>query len=219
VSYEPEPGIRIPGLLLTPNAAGRRPAALVVDSHSKQSIARPGGDLEDLVNAGYVVLAIQPRGIPESPQPSRVGILGDYRDAARAYLVGKTLVGMRAEDIIRAVDYLCSRQDVDPAAISAIGHGELGVALMHAALLDSRISRLVLEQTLTSYRSAVDHPVTRQVYDVMIPGVLKKYDLPELVAALKPRPVLLLNPVDQLGRPLGTGRYRAPGDPLHEFLQ
>ncbi len=219
VSYEPEPGIRIPGLLLTPNAGGRRPAALVVDSRPKQTIARPGGDLEDLVNAGYVVLAIQPRGIPELPQPSRVGILGDYRDAARAYLVDKTLVGMRAEDIIRAVDYLCSRQDVDRAAIKAVGRGELGVPLLHAALLDSRISRLVLEQTLTSYRSAVDHPVTRQVYDVMIPGVLKKYDLPELVAALKPRPVLLLNPVDQLGRPLGTGRYRAPGDPLHEFLQ
>ena len=28
-----------------------------------------------------------------------------------------------------------------------------------------------------------------------------------------------VNPVDQLGRPSGTGRYRAPGDPLHEFLQ
>ena len=220
VSYEPEPGIRIPGLLLTPNAGERRAAALVVDSRPKQTIARPGGDLEDLVNAGYLVLAIQPRGIPESPQQSRmVGILGDYRDASRAYLVGKTLVGMRAEDITRAVDYLCSRQDVDTAKITAIGHGELGVPLLHAALLDRRISRLVLEQTPASYRAAVDHPVTREVYDVLIPGVLKKYDLPDLVAALKPRPVVLLNPVDQLGKPLETGRYRAPGDPLHEFLQ
>jgi cephalosporin-C deacetylase-like acetyl esterase len=220
VSYEAEPGIRIPGLLLTPNAGGRRPAALVVDPRSKQSIAGPGGDLEDLVNAGYVVLAIQPRGIPEAPQRSRtVGILGDYRDAARAYLVGKTLAGMRAEDIIRAVDYLCSRQDVDRARIGAIGRGELGVPLLHAALIDSRIGRLVLEQTPASYRAAVDHPVTREVYDVLIPGVLKKYDLPNLVAALKPRPVVLLNPVDQLGNPLATGRYRAPGDPLHEFLQ
>ena len=218
VSYEPEAGIGIPGLLLTPNAGGRHSVVLVVDSRSKQTMARAGGDLEDLVNAGHVVLAIQPRGIPESPQRSRgVGILGDYRDAARAYLVGKTLVGMRAEDIIRAVDYLCSRQDVNRAAINAIGQGELGVALLHAALIDTRISRLVLEGTPTSYRAAVDHPVTREVYDVLIPGVLKKYDLPELVAALKPRPVLLLNPVDQLGKPLEAGRYRAPGDPLHQF--
>jgi hypothetical protein len=59
---------------------------------------------------------------------------------------------------------------VDRAAINTIGLGELGVPLLHSALLDSRISRLVLEQTFTSYRSAVDHPVTREVYDVMIKG-------------------------------------------------
>jgi len=33
-------------------------------------------------------------------------------------------------------------------------------------------------------------------------GVLQKYDLPDIVAALKRRAVVLLNPVDQLGRPL-----------------
>jgi hypothetical protein len=29
-----------------------------------------------------------------------------YTRSTRAYVVGKTLVGMRAEDVIRAVDYL-----------------------------------------------------------------------------------------------------------------
>jgi cephalosporin-C deacetylase-like acetyl esterase len=221
VSYESEPGIRIPGLILTPEASGRRPAALVVDARPKQTIAAPGGDLEDLVKNGYVVFAIQPRGVPETTAPSlRGGILGNYTESARAYVVGKTLVGMRAEDIIRAVDYLCSRPDVDRARIVALGQGALGVPLLHAAVLDDRISRLVLQDTLASYRLAVDHPVHRELYDVLIPGVLKKYDLPDLVAALKPRPVVLLNPVNQLGRPLrAQGKYRAPEDPLHEFLQ
>ena len=220
VSYESEPGIRIPGLLLTPDGAGRHPAALVVDPRSKQILARAGGDLEDLVHAGYVVLAIQPRGVPEAGASQRAIILGDYRDAARAYVVGKTLVGMRAEDVIRAVDYLVSRPDVDRAAITAIGQGSLGVPLLHAAVLDTRISRLVLQQTLQSYRMALDHPIDRGLYDVLVPGVLKRYDLPELVTAMKPRPVVLLNPVDQLGNPLhGAGQYRSPDEPLHQFLQ
>lgn len=220
ISYESEPGIRIPGVLLTPDGAGRRPAALVVDPRPKEMLAQSGGDLEDLVHAGYLVLAIQPRGIPETAASRRAGILGDYRDAARAYVVGKTLVGMRAEDVIRAVDYLDSRPDVDHAAITAIGQGTLGVPLLHAAVLDTRITRLVLQQTLQSYRLAIDHPIDRDLYDVLIPGVLKKYDLPDLIAAMRPRPVVLLNPVDQLGNPLrATGRYRAPEEPLHEFLQ
>jgi hypothetical protein len=219
ISYESEPGIRIPGVLLTPDAAGRRPAALVVDPRPKEMLTRPGGDLEDLVHAGYLVLAIQPRGVPETAPSQHASILGDYRDAARAYVVGKTLVGMRAEDVIRAVDYLASRPDVDQAAITALGQGPLGVPSLHAAVIDSRISRLVLQQTLQSYRLAIDHPIDREIYDVLVPGVLKKYDLPDLVAAMRPRPVVLLNPVDQVGNPLpAAGRYRAPEEPLHEFL-
>jgi hypothetical protein len=127
---------------------------------------------------------------------------------------------MRAEDIIRAVDYLVSRPDVDPAAISGLGQGSLGVPLLHAAFLDSRISRVVLQQTLESYALALNHPINRELYDVLVPGALKKYDLPELVNALKPRPVIVINPVDQTGKPLpGAGRYRAPDDPLHTFLR
>ncbi len=220
VSYESEPGIRIPGVLLTPDGAGRHPAALVVDPRPKEMLARSGGDLEDLVHAGYLVLAIQPRGIPETASSQRVSILGDYKDAARAYVVGKTLVGMRAEDVIRAVDYLVSRPDVDHAAITAVGQGSLGVPLLHAAVLDTRITRLVLQQTLQSYRLAVEHPIDRELYDVLVPGVLKKYDLSDLVASMRPRPVVLVNPVDQLGNPIpAAGRYRAPEEPLHEFLR
>ncbi len=219
VSYESEPGIRIPGLLLVPDGAGRHPAALVVDARSKEMLAREGGDLEDLVHSGYLVLAIEPRGVPEKGEPRRASILGDYKDAARAYVVGKTLVGMRAEDVIRAVDYLASRPDVDAAAITGIGRGSLSVPLLHAAVLDARISRLILEQTLESYRLALDHPIDRDLYDVLVPGVLKKYDLPELVAAMKPRPVVLLNPVDELGNPVRGGRYRGVDEPLHEFLR
>jgi cephalosporin-C deacetylase-like acetyl esterase len=220
VSYDSESGIGIPGLLLTPETSGRHPAALVVDPRSKALLTRAGGDLEDLVHAGYVVLLIEPSGTAETASRQPLNILGDYRDAARAYVVGKNLVGLRAEDMIRAVDYLASRPNIDAAAITGIGEGSLGVALLHAALLDGRISRVVLQNTLQSYRLALDHPIDRELYDVLIPGVLKKYDLPDLVAAIKPRPVVLLNPVDQVGKPIpGAGQYRAADEPLHEFLR
>jgi hypothetical protein len=118
------------------------------------------------------------------------------------------------------MDYLASREDVVREHIAAVGQGSLGVPLLHAALLDKRIGKVVLQQTLVSYRQALDHAIDRELYDVLVPGVLKKYDLPELATALKPRQVVLVNPVDQAGKVVpGAGKYRAGDAPLHEFLR
>ena len=69
---------------------------------------------------------------------------------------------------------------------------------------------MVLEETPAAYRLAVDHEVARGLYDVLVPGVLRKYDLDDLLAALSPRPVTVINPTDQLGQilraPIGGRR-------------
>jgi cephalosporin-C deacetylase-like acetyl esterase len=200
VSYESEPGIRIPGLLVVPDGPGKKPAVLMVSKNA---------EAEELVKAGNVVFAIRPRGVSEGPQPARRNeFVGDYSSAARAYVMGKTLVGMRAEDIIRAVDYLVSRSDVDAARISAVGEGSLGVPLAHAAVIDKRIGRLTLRHTMASYRAAVDHPIYRGLYDVLVPGVVRKYDMDDLLAALAPRPVTVIKPADHLGRTVRPGAPR-----------
>ncbi|HYM09998.1 MAG TPA: acetylxylan esterase [Bryobacterales bacterium] len=209
ISYEPERGIQIPGVMLAPNAPGRKPAALVIDSRPLEAMAAPGGDLEELAKAGFLVLASEPRGVPESGAPRpRSALLGDYQTAYRAFVVGKTLVGMRAEDIIRAIDLLTSRQDIDRSKIMALGHGVSGVPLLHAAILDDRIGRVILENTLASYRDAIDRPIHRNLDEVAIPGVLRRYDLGDLLLALSPRPVTVLNPVDALGKPVRLEEFR-----------
>src|SRR5262249_29229120 len=68
--------------------------------------------------------------------------------------------------------------------------------LLHLAALDARIKRLVLEDTLVSYEAVVRRPIHRQAFESAVPGVLRSYDLPDLVAALAPRPVWIVNPVD-----------------------
>jgi cephalosporin-C deacetylase-like acetyl esterase len=209
VALETEGGIRLPGLLAVPAAAGRKPAVLIADVTPNRTLAQPGGDLDELAKAGYVVFAIKPRGIPETPAAqSRPSPVANQDTAALANIVGKTLVGMRAEDIIRAVDYLGSRPDVDPARLAAAGRGALGVALLHAAVLDQRIRRVVLQDTLALYRLAVERPLHRGLYDVALPGVLLHYDLDELVGALAPRPVAIVAPVDALGVPMLVREFR-----------
>ena len=209
VSYGADPGIRIPGLMMIPGRGGAHPALLVVDSRPKAALAAHGGDLEELVLAGYLVFAIEPRGINETgAAPGPMSLVDDHGMALRAAIVGKTLLGMRAEDIIRAVDILSARPEVDRASIAAFGQGGLGVAVLHAAVLDDRIRRIVLQDTLAVYRMAVDRPIHRHIHEAAPAGVLKKYDLDELLAAVSPRQVTVINPVDALGEPLRIAEFR-----------
>ena len=216
ISLRSESGVRFPGLLLTPHSEGRKSAVLAVDSRPKQSLIAPGGDLDYLAKSGHVVLLVQPRGTQETPAPPSRGLgpsfrnlfLGDYLEVFRAYVVGKTFVGMRTEDIFQAADYLTSRPDVDADRITGYAHGVSGVPLLHAAVIDSRIRRVVLEESLAAYRMGVERPIHTNLFEVAIPGVLLKYDLADLVLALSPREITIVNPVDTLGVRLRLQEYR-----------
>jgi len=89
--------------------------------------------------------------------------------------------------VIRAIDYLSSRADVDPARISAQASGHMGLVLMHAGVLDRRIRQIEVDHVLTSYRSLLDAPLPTGAPEDVIPGVLLHYDIPDLERALKPR--------------------------------
>jgi hypothetical protein len=160
------------------------------------------------VTSGYLVFVIQPRGVPETPPAASSSLISDYELAFRAAVVGRTLLGMRTEDVMRAVDYLVSRPDVDRTRIDGFGQGTLGVVMLHAAILDERIQRIFLQDTLALYRLAVERPIHRGIHEQSPAGVLRKYDLDDLLAALSPRRVTIINPVDALGQPLRLAEFR-----------
>ena len=208
ISFEVERAVSVTGILLVPPGEGIKPAVLAVDRRPKEAQAATRGDLDSLARSGHVVLAIQPRGVPETPASATPNLVGDFALAFRAAIVGQSLTGMRIEDIIRAMDYLVSRREVDPARITGLGMGQAGVYLMHAAVIDERISRVIVQQTLAAYRLAIERPIHRHLYEVAIPGVLLRYDLDDLIASLHPRRVTVINPVDALDRPLRLAEYR-----------
>jgi len=79
---------------------------------------------------------------------------------------------------------------VDRSRITVHGAGAMGMVALHAAVLDSRIGRVEEENGLGSYRAIVDEPLHRGVSEVVIPGVLRKYDTEDLVRAILPRVVV-----------------------------
>jgi cephalosporin-C deacetylase-like acetyl esterase len=186
-------GLHLDGELSVPTAAeGRHPAVLLLvpnsmrgsDANARANQAK----FDALAAQGNVVLAITPRPSPAGTDDMKAPLLGPfYLLSLRADLVGRTLVGLRADDVIRAVDYLASRTDVDPAHISAEAGGHMGLVLLHAAVLDRRIRPVKVDHVLTSYRSLLDAPLPTGAPEDVIPGVLLQYDIPDLERALGPR--------------------------------
>ncbi len=202
IAMESEPGVTVAGLIGIPDGAAAKPALLYMDSMASQQLAvRP--DFGAMVKTGRIVMLLQPRGTPGPATGVQSPLLGPFNlIALRAMMVGKTLVGLRMDDAIRAVDYLVARPDVDRAKITVYGNGPLGVVALHAAALDSRMSRVVVENTLADYALALNAPLTRNLPEIVLDGVLRKYDLGGLMLAIAPRPVAVVNPVDAVGQPL-----------------
>ncbi len=108
----------------------------------------------------------------------------------------------------RGIDLLALRPEVNSEKIYGFGVGAGALLLLHEAVVDERVKKVALEGMLLSYESVVTHRMHRDVFESVIPGVLKAYDLPDLVAALAPRPVWIVNAKDPMGKQVGIAEVR-----------
>ncbi len=210
--YESEPGIRVPSLLYIPDwPIGPKPAAVYLDGRGK---ALAHTEVESLMRLGLVVLSIDARGMGESRYSADEGgsgwprYFGDYDATMTALLLGKPLVAMRAEDVSRALDVLVTRKEVDAKRISAFGRGMGAVPVLYAASFDSRITGVALEEMLVSYESVIRGRLHRGIFENVVRGALRRYDLPDLAHWIAPRQVLVVDAVDPLGQPVPLGSVK-----------
>lgn len=209
--YTTEPGILIPALLYLPEGTGPHPGVLFIDGAGKSAHA---GDVESLVRAGHVVLSIDARGLGETRITAFENgsdwfrHFGDWTSGMTAIMTGSTLTGQRAADIVRGLDLLAARPEVDPSRLYGVGREAGGVPLLHAAAFDARLRRIVLERSLLSYQSVVDSRLHRGIFEQVVPGALKLYDLPDLVRLMGTRKVAVIDPVSSMGIPVALADAR-----------
>jgi cephalosporin-C deacetylase-like acetyl esterase len=196
--FESEPGVEIGGeLFIPPSPAGRKPAVLMIGDELSPSLA------ERIARKGCVVLVLKPRDSPwgNDYRP----YIGSWLTYARVDHIGLNLPAMRAHDIVRGIDVLAARGDVDPASIRAAGHGTKGIWLLLAAAADSRISKMWLDRTPFNLRSALENTVNIDLLEVAIPNFVLHWDLEDLIKAMGNRPVMWTDPTNWMGRVVALG--------------
>ena len=200
-----EPGVTIPVRLFQPEptVAPRSPVVMYVGADIR--LGAVGGLIEARVKRGEWVAMVEPRGTGETaPVPPPRGEYGrgvfgvDEREAALSFHLNRPLLGQRVFDVLQALRAIAPKDG--PKEFRLIGVGICGPIVLHVAILDDRVKAVEIESAIASWSDVVRTPVSRGQLSSVVPGVLESYDLPELAAALAPRPLTIRTPADAAGR-------------------
>ncbi|SIO41020.1 Dienelactone hydrolase [Singulisphaera sp. GP187] len=106
---------------------------------------------------------------------------------------GRTLWGMMVRDDQVALDYLCSRPEVDKARIGATGMSMGSTRAWWLAAVDDRVAAVVAVACLTRYQNLIAHGELRAhgLY-YFANGLLNHCDTEGVLALIAPRPFLAL---------------------------
>ena len=230
---------RVPVLIVRPaKQAGRRPAVIALHGTggSKDGM-RPW--LVELAKRGIIGVAIDARY-----QGGRSG--GAKGSAAYAAAITRAWKAKANEptehpfyydtcwDVWRTIDYLATRDDIDPKRIGMIGISMGGIETWLAAATDDRVAVAVPAISVQSFRWSLDHDhwqgrantikaahdaaakdlgqervnsgVCRELWGKVIPGILGPFDCPSMIRLFAGRPLMILNGERDLNCPIEGAR-------------
>jgi len=217
ITYESEPGDVVPAILLIPrHRTPPLPAVLCHHQHAgqydlgKSEVVGWAGNPQqayaaELCARGYITLAPDAIGFEERSHP-RLGGQEYERFLAHEFLLkGLTLQGKMIWDVMRAVDYLQSRAEVDPNRVGMVGHSLGAAETWFAMSAEPRIAVGASSCGTTTY-AAVLAAERYHNYGFYVPGILKWGDITEIVSMIAPRPFLILAGENDRGFPVSGAR-------------
>jgi cephalosporin-C deacetylase-like acetyl esterase len=206
-----EPGIVVPTrVIYVKGQASRLPAVVYLRDRSGEEDTPTL--FQNLAEHGRIVAVADVRGFGETmsrqqvPNPHigyydpRDGIDADF--AYASFFLGRPLMGMRVRDARSVIRFLDSRPDVDRNHISMVGTGWAGAVALLATALDESVSSVALEGVPVSYGEIARAETYEQPVSAVLPGALRDFDLTDVLASLAPRPLLVIDPLDCLTRPM-----------------
>ena len=191
----------IPYLLMVPVKSNNK-ALIYLNPAGKAAEASPGGELEWFVKNGFTVLAPDLIGSGEMGPPSFRGdaVIGtvSYNMWFTATIIGRTITGLRAGDVMRLRMLLSKRSPIKE--VYGIARKEMTPVMLYASAFDPGIARIALIEPYSSYKSFVMNRFYFPGFvHSLVPGALTAYDLPDLAATLAPRMLLLAGTTDANG--------------------
>ncbi len=200
--FQSRPGFFVTANLYRPKSTStRRPAVVQACGHYVEgkatedyakacaSLAMKGivAPIFDPVGQGERIMMRDPSGKPQFKSATGEHIVA----GGPALLLGWTLANYMIWDVMRALDYLESRPDVDASRLGMFGHSGGGMQTLLTAPLEPRVKAVMSCCAVTSFYHKTQALLNADPEQI-VPGVYAAgVDHPELIASVAPRAFLI----------------------------
>lgn len=190
--------------LLSRPPVGLKKAVLYVSHHSADNELREDPFLKELIRneKNAAIYACDVRGIGES-KPNTCGnnflapYGNDYFYAAHSNMLDYPYAGQKTYDVLRVIDW-----------ITAYGHEEVHlvakgwgtIPATFAALLSNVVTQVTLKNALSGFSDIAESEEYNWPLSVLVPGVLKKFDLSDCYRELTTKNLRQIEPMDAKGK-------------------
>jgi hypothetical protein len=197
--YESRPNYLVTANLYLPkNRTGRLPAVLVACGHTQGGKSEPKYQevSRNLARQGYIVLMYDPPAQGERVEyPDQAGepviqwgVHSHQVAGNQMGLLGRTFALWEAWDGVRGLDYLLSREDVDPRRVGLTGNSGGGTQTTWLNALDDRFTMAVPNCFVTRYLNNLENEEAQDIEQIL-PGLLAAgLDMADCYIAQLPRP-------------------------------
>jgi len=167
-----------------------------IDEAGRDRVDKPGYQHDfaiQVAEAGMAAVAIEPMafGCRRDPLNAAKGLSqkGCEPVAGGALMLGETLIGWRVWDVLRTVDYIATRPELDASRVGCMGISGGGTATLFSAALEPRIRAAMVSGYLNTFRDSIGS--LAHCVDNYVPGILNWAEMYDVGGLVAPRPLFV----------------------------
>jgi dienelactone hydrolase len=203
--FETRPGVMLLGYVLSPKTSGPHPAMVCVPGHGRgvddivgidekgrDRTGKPGYQHDFAIQAaehGMAAVAIEPMAFGCRRDPLNKAKKLDQNAcqpaAGAALLFGETMIGWRVFDVMRTIDWIETRRDMDAKRLGCMGISGGGTCTLFSAALDTRIQAAFVSGYLNVFRDCILS--LSHCMDNYVPGILNWAEMYDVASLIAPR--------------------------------
>ena len=173
--------------------AKRGYAVLVHDTFTFATRRVRAADLPAVIKRGHDLEEVNPESEEEIERYNRFAGGHEHLVSKSLFCAGTTWPGVFTAEDQRALDYLCSRPEVDEERVGCCGLSGGGLRTCYLTGVDERIRCACAVGMMTTWRDYLLNKCYTHTWMIYIPGMPRYLDYPEILGLAVPNPVLVLN--------------------------
>ncbi len=184
----------IPAIICIPGHGRGADDIVGIDEHGQERNDKAGYQHDfaiQVAEQGAAAIAVEPMafGCRRDPLTRKKGLgaTACQPSAGSALLLGETMIGWRGYDVMRTIDWVETRPELNAKRVGCMGISGGGTCTLFSAALDTRIHAAFVSGYLNIFRDCIMS--ISHCMDNYVPGILNWAEMYDVAGLIAPRPL------------------------------